>query len=167
MHTSILLLALSGLVATDTAAPKWQTNYPNAKKHGAELGKPLAVFLGSGNEGWQKLTREGTLSEEARNVLANKYVCVHIDTATEKGRAWAEAFEMTSGLGIVISDHTGKQQAFRHEGDLEDSRLVQYLQRYGDPSYVARSTESNPGQERRSYFEPAPLQYSAPSYCPS
>jgi hypothetical protein len=167
MHTTILLLALSGFVSAETATPRWQTDYPNAKKRGAELNKPLAVFLGSGADGWQKLAREGTLSDEARNILANKYVCVHIDTGTEEGQAWARAFEISGGLGIVISDHTGRQQAFRHEGDLDDPRLLQYLERYGDPSYVVRSTESNPGEQRGAYAEPPPMLYPAPSYCPS
>src|SRR6266446_5787215 len=103
MHTSVLLLALSGFFSAAPSGPAWQSDYKAAKRLGAEVNKPLAVFLGSGSAGWQRVDRDGGLSESARQILADNYVCVHIDTATAKGKAWAGAFEMSGGLGVVIS----------------------------------------------------------------
>jgi len=169
MYTSILAFALAGFFppANSIATPTWLTDYSAAKSLGAKESKPLAVFLGSGSEGWNKLSREGSLSAIAKSVLAEKYICVHIDTGTQKGKSLADAFEIRGGLGIIVSDRTGQVQAFRHEGDLVDSNLIQYLQKYGDPTYVARATESNPG-ERVSNYSPgyslAPASY---SNCPT
>jgi hypothetical protein len=155
MYTSIIAFALAGLVPTpvSAAAPSWLSDYSEARALGTKEHKPLAVFLGSGKDGWSKLSREGGLSSEAKRLLAEKYICVYINTATETGKAMAAAFDISAGLGIVVSDRAGQAQAYRHEGDLVDADLVRYLQRYGDPAYVARATESNPG-ERISNYSP-------------
>ncbi len=171
MYTSMLVLALSGFApaADASAGVTWHSDYGAAKKQAASANKPLAVFLGAGADGWRKMSREGALPEEARQLLASQYVCVHIDTATEKGKRLAAEFEMPEGLGIVISDRTGELQAFYHEGDFANADLVRYLKRYGDPTYVVRATESNPGKHGRGGHHAAPV-YShsyAPSYCPS
>jgi hypothetical protein len=162
MFTS-LLIVLSGLVAPveKTEAPAWLTDYSKASQLVARANKPLAVFLGSKAD---KLSRDGQLSSEAKKILADRYVCLHIDTTTVEGKALAGSFDMPSGLGIVISDRAGKNQAFRHEGDLEGATLVRYLSRYSDVGQTVRTTESNP-DERVSYYPPS----SAPaaSYCPS
>jgi hypothetical protein len=165
MHTSIWLLALSGFVSAAPAGLPWQSDYQAAKRLGAEVNKPLAVFLGSGTNGWKQLAREGGLSATARKILSDSYVCVHIDTATDKGKAWAGAFEMSGGLGIVLSDLGGKNQAYRHEGDLADANLVESLQRYADGSYVARASEGDSDTGARLYTAP-PVQFGQ-SYCPT
>jgi hypothetical protein len=146
MYTSLLLLALSSVTPAADSAPAWQTDYAAAREIGAAKQKPLVVVLGAGAQGWKKLDRDGSLSAEAKQILAEKYICVHIDTATAKGKTLADQFEMEDGLGIVISDRSGKLQAFRHEGDLADNSLVNYLNRYGAPDYVVLATESNPGK---------------------
>src|SRR5262245_23387356 len=91
MYTSFLVLALSGLVAADTANPGWQNDYVAARSQAQREGKPLAVFLGSGESGWQKVGRD---SNEVKQVLANKYICVYVDSKTDEGKRLAEAFEM-------------------------------------------------------------------------
>jgi hypothetical protein len=163
MYTSILLVALSGLVAPGdaTESPSWLTDYNSASKQVVSAKKPLAVFLGSKAD---TLSRDGQLSSDAKRILADNYVCLHIDPATAQGKSLASAFELPSGLGIVISDRSGKVQAFRHEGDLANADLVRYLTRYSDPNYVVRTTESNPG-ERVSYYPPSQAPVS--SYCPT
>jgi hypothetical protein len=177
MYTSTLLLALSGVlpVADVAQAPVWQKDYGTASKLGTRAKKPLAVFLGSGANGWQRIARDGDLSSEVKQLLADQYICVHIDTSTSAGKSLAGSFEMTGGLGIVISDRSGKVQAFRHEGDLADSDLVRYLQRYSDSRHVVRITETNPseresyywpGEVSPSYYAPAPSYY-VPSYYPT
>ncbi len=165
MYTSILAFALTGLSvpAESATVGSWSQDYDSARKQAIGEKKPLAVFLAPGKDGWDKIGRDGGLSMEAQSVLARQYTCVHVDTSTSAGKALAEAFEIPTGLGIVISDRTGDIQAFRHEGDLANQDLVRYLERYSDPTRVARTTESNPGRE------PAPIVYpsAAPSFYPS
>jgi hypothetical protein len=145
MHTSILMAALSGFaLAADPEGPSWLTDYATATRQGANSKKPLAVFLGSGVDGWKKMSQEGALPVEAKRVLNANFICVHIDTSTAKGKSLARAFDIPEGLGIVISDRSAQLQAFRHEGDLTNAALVRYLKRYGDPSHVVHYTESNP-----------------------
>jgi hypothetical protein len=151
MYTSILVLAFSGFVSSaNPDTPAWLNDYYTAVQQGAAQKKPVAVFLASGANGWKKLGNEGSLSREAQRLLASQYVCVHVDTATLEGKRLARAFDIPGGLGIVISDRTGQLQAFSHEGDLIDAKMVRYLQRYGDPQYVVSTTETNPsGQPER------------------
>ncbi len=163
MYTSILLVALTGLSAPAEGAKvaSWSQDYTSARKQAIGEKKPLAVFLAPGKGAWDKIGRDGGVSADANSVLASQYVCVHVDTSTSAGKALAEAFEIPTGVGIVISDRTGDIQAFRHEGDLANRDLVRYLERYSDPTRVARTTESNPGHEHA-----APV-YSQQGYCPS
>lgn len=164
MYTSILVFALSGLAPSADAggSPSWLTDYSAAGKQSASEKKPLVVFFGSGKAGYDKLSSEGKLPVAAAAILESKYVCLHIDTSTEHGKRLAELFEVSEGVGVVISDRTGEVQAFRHEGSLANADLVRYLQRDSDPNWVVRTTESNPGNERVSYYGPA---YSpAPAY---
>jgi hypothetical protein len=151
MYTSILMVALSGFAPSATAAdaPIWLTDYRTALKQGASKNKPVAVVLAPGANGWRKLANEGDLSNTAREILESQYVCVHINTATTEGMRLAKGFDLPSGLGIVISDRTASLQAFYHEGDLTDEKMVRYLQRYGDPQYTVTTTETNPSERRR------------------
>lgn len=152
MYASMMLFTLT--LAAPTDSPNWSTEYSAARQQGESAGKPLAIFIGSGARGWEKISRNGLVAE-TNELLAANYVCVYIDTATEKGKSLATAFDIPDGLGIVISDRTGKLQAFYHAGDLAREDLDRYLRRFADPRLVVRSTESNPGNERRSYYGPA------------
>src|SRR6187399_1168127 len=98
MYTSLMVLALSGAMAAD-AQPTWLTDYSAASKQCAVTKKPMAVFLGSGTKGYDKLAREGSLQAEVSQSLADTYVCVYIDTSSEAGMKLAQAFEMSSGKG--------------------------------------------------------------------
>jgi hypothetical protein len=172
MYTSILLVALSVTPAADVAAPSWSTDYGMASKQSATAKKPLAVVLGAGEEGYEKLDREGKLTTEAKGLLASKYVCVYVNTDTPEGRRLAKAFEMSNGRGLIISDRSGDVQAFRHEGDLKSGDLVRYLERYSNPEREVRTTEGTTSQ-RSSSYEPsaptgsAPLSHFNSSYRPS
>jgi hypothetical protein len=169
MHTSIIVLAFSGFAPTaEVDRLTWLNDYYAAVEQGAERNRPVAVFLASGQNGWKKVAR-GNLSSEAQRVLASQYVCVHVDTATPEGRRLARAFEIPSGLGIVISDRTGQLQAFSHEGDLSDAKMVRYLRRYGDPWYVVSTTETNPSGHVEGIYgwdSYAPPAYAPPAYAP-
>jgi hypothetical protein len=163
MYTSFLLVALSGLVAPadTTASPAWLTDYSKASQIVARANKPLAVFLGAQAD---KVSSEGQLSPEAKQFLADNYVCLHIDPATAQGKQLASAFEMPGGIGIVISDRKGKVQAFRHEGSLDNTSLVRQLVYYADPQVVVRATESNSGNRVSSY---PPSEAPAAGSCPT
>jgi hypothetical protein len=169
MYTSTLLLALAGTVPTTevVGGPSWTTDYGAAREQSAREAKPLVVVLGAGRTGCQDLTNDGGLGSEAREILANSYICVHVNTATPDGKRLAREFAMPSGQGIVISDRTGDYQAFWHEGDLANADLVRYLTRYSDPQYVAYTTATNPSQEQTSYYPQAANSTTVqPSYYP-
>ncbi len=127
MHTSVLWLAIAMAAPSAEKSPEWQASYGLAQKQGQTISKPLAVFLAPGKEGWKQLSSEGKLSKEALEQLADGYVCVHLDTTTAEGKKWAKAFEMTSGLGLVLSNRSGEDQAFRHEGSLDGGVLTSTL----------------------------------------
>ena len=170
MHTSVVWLALAGLAPQAEATPTWRNDYFQARQKGAAQKKPLAVFLAPGQGGWKKLSAEGGLGDGAKKVLADRYVCVHIDTTTEQGRKLAKDFEIDGGVGLVISDRTGKFQAFRHEGTLPGADLRAYLERYADPDRVATTTETHTSSRTSSYpstsgtYAPAFQGWSQPSY---
>ena len=152
MYTSILLVALTGIApATEgSKAPKWGLDYTVAGNEAVQAKKPLLVILAPGQGSYDKMGRDGGLSAAAKALLADKYVCVHVDTTTSKGKNLARAFEFTGDTGIAISDVTGNKLAFYHEGDLANADLERYLARYSDPNRVVEFTESNPGHRRGS-----------------
>src|SRR5262249_46628884 len=126
MFTSVTMVALSGfLAAAPATGPNWEKDYPSARQQGKSERKPLAVFVGSGREGYQGVARDGKLTREVRQLLSRNYVCVYVDTGKEANQRWARAFRMENG--IVLSDRTGDLQAFRHEGSLASEDLKRYL----------------------------------------
>lgn len=152
MFTSVMYFALAGFGASlEAETPAWQTDYRQARQQAAAEQKPLVVVIGSGETGWQKLAREG-FAANIKQLLNEQYRCVYINAATEEGQQLARAFEMSSGLGIIISDRSGVLQAFRHEGDLRNEALTAYLQRFADPQLVVQTTVTNPGDEHTSYY---------------
>ena len=166
MYTSLVLFALSGFSspAEMTASPSWLMDYSLAREQGKNDKKPVAVFVGSGKEGWDKLVRNGSLAKEQNKLLAASYVCLYLDIATEEGKRVAGLFKLENGPGLVISDHSGQYMAFHHAGDLAAPDLTKYLSRYSDPERAVRTTETNPSSEVRSYYAPPPTGYqSAPT----
>src|SRR4051794_33947192 len=99
MHTSITVFALLSLLPL----PGWQTDYGTARQQAQKAGKPLAVVFGSGKAGYDKVAREG-LNAATRRVLSDEYVCCYVDVSTKGGQQLAAAFEITKGVGIVVSD---------------------------------------------------------------
>jgi hypothetical protein len=168
MYTSILLFALSAAPAADLSTPTWSTDYYAANNQSAKAMKPMAVVLGSGEAGYEKLARDGKLTDEAKGLLATKYVCVYVDTETQEGKRLAKAFNMPNGQGLVISDRTGDVQAFRHEGELGNADLVRNLERFADVERPVVRTETTATQ-RSSFYEPATAApaYARPAFYPS
>lgn len=156
MHTSVLLIALSGFSAPTYVeeAPVWHTDYSEARKQCQSEKKPLAVFINSGKDGWHKLAKDGELGKQIEKTLATSYVCLYVNSATDAGKRLASALGLES-RGIVISDSSCKLMAFYHEGDLANPDMARYLNRFADPDRVVQYTESNPAPVYRSYYPPA------------
>jgi hypothetical protein len=171
MYTSIVLVALTGSVtpsALSAGAVPWQSDYEAAYRQGGRDRKPLAVVFGNGTNGWESVSKEGRYSQEIHDLLEAHYVCVYIDTDKSAGRRLAGVFEMEEATGLVISDHTGEYQAFRHEGELTNDDLERQLRKYANPDRVVRRTETTVRIETRFYpppqtYIPAPLQTYAPA----
>jgi hypothetical protein len=162
MYVSLVWLAVSGWSVGAADELRWQSDYAAVLKQAASERKPVAVFFASGASGWEKLGRDGGLQREAKRVLAERYVCLYVNLATAPGRRLTEAFKMPGGFGIVLSDRSGKVQAFRHEGDLGNRDLLAYLEQYADPNRTARSTQTNP-TTYSSFYGPGATAAAGPS----
>jgi hypothetical protein len=165
MFTSLVWVALAGTSGTTgmlPTVPAWQSDYQAAKKRSADEKKPLAVLLGSGAADWDTLSRDGSKIDPAIvELLQDRYVPVYIDVTTEKGQKLADAFEMKQG--VILSDRSGENQAFRHEGVLASADLERNLRRFAEPDRAVTQTETLYRTEIRNY--PATAAY--PSYAPS
>jgi len=167
MFTSAVLVALSSILSPGELIPErptWLNDYGAASKRGIAEQKPLAVFIGTGEAGWERISKEGELGKEAKQLLEAHYVCVYVDVNKQAGRALAAEFAISDGMGLVISDRGGKLQAFRHDGTLKPSELDRTLRRYADPDRVATTTETREDLGPR-IVQPvyAPVRYYAPA----
>jgi hypothetical protein len=151
MNTSILTVVLTGaLLAGQNGNQTWQNDYSKAQQQASAQRKPLAVVFGSGPDGWTKVVREAP-NAEVKKLLTEKYVCVYIDTASPAGQKLAQQFDITTGIGLVISDHSGTSQAFWHQGDVTNESMASYLKKYADPSISIQRTETA-NSLRTSYY---------------
>ncbi len=136
MYAPALLLALTQVVSALSPSPQWTNDYRQALKQGEALGKPLAVFIGSGTAGWNAASTHGELDNEARRLLNTKYVCLYIDASTPEGKKVADSFEARNLPTLVISDRSRAYQAYRQTGSLSPSQLTSVLQRYSGAAEV-------------------------------
>jgi hypothetical protein len=164
MTNSLVLFALSGaLAAATTETPAWHTDYGRARQLGRATGRPLVVVVGSGQEGWGQLSKDGKLGQEVNRLLAANYVCVYVNAAETKGQTLAAALEIT-GPGLVISDRSGEVQALHHQGSLPETTLAEQLRRHADPTRVVQHTESNAAQRVSRYYSPG---QPSPTFAPA
>ncbi|MGL6072687.1 MAG: hypothetical protein ACRC8S_00870 [Fimbriiglobus sp.] len=150
---SLAMSAAVGFLAAAIPTPDFAPSYAKALSRASQEQKPVAVFIGQGNEGLQKLVTAGELSTEAAKALKTQYVCVYVDSTTEAGKELAGSFQMNEGL--VISDKTGQLQALRHEGFLPAASLSQYTISYAQPT--APVTQTVYGQRIINGFENRPI----------
>ena len=144
MFTSLTMMVVLGLgPEIGSHSLRWEHDYRQARSAAVSASKPLAVFVGAGAEGWRKVVHDCCLDADSQKTLAEKYVVVYVNQDTDAGRRIAESFQLSGKDGLVISDRSGKVQAFRHEGDITASDLSQRLTRYADPAFVATTTESS------------------------
>jgi hypothetical protein len=163
MHTAILTAALIALAPAAPASASWESSYTHAQRHAAAQKKPLVVVFGSGGNGWTNVVSSGTPAREVNKLLAEKYVCLYVDTNSAAGQKLAQDFEIADGVGMVISDRSGESQAFWHNGDMTNGNLEHYLTKYANPDVVVGRTETY-NTQRTSYYPQAPAYQSVPAY---
>jgi hypothetical protein len=173
MNTSILTVVLtSALLAGQNGTPTWQNDYSQARQQGVAQKKPLLVVFGSGANGWAKVVRE-TPNADLTKLMAEKYICVYIDTATPDGKQLAQEFGVAGNVGFVISDRACTSQAFWHQGDMANLSVAAYLAKYADPNVSVRGTETISTGTRTSFYpSSSEVNWEAgvmggSSYCPS
>jgi hypothetical protein len=147
MHTFFLTVAL--IVATPPAS--WESSYSQGQQQATTQKKPLVVVFGPGPEGWTKVVKAEAPAQEVTKLLAEKYVCVYVDTNSPQGQKLAQDFAVSGGVGLVISNRNGSSQAFWHQGDLSNHHMIHYLAKYADPAVVVSQTETAYTQ-RTSYY---------------
>ncbi len=141
MFTSTLTFALAGaLLAGQSPSPAWESSYAQAQQRSASMQKPMAVFVGSGANGWSQIVRDEAPSAQVGQLLGEKYLCVYIDMTTPKGMKLAREFGMENTPGLVLSNVTGDSQAFWHAGKMTNKGLARYLQKYADPKVTLNGT---------------------------
>ena len=129
MWTTSCLFALL-VSGTLNPSPSWHHDYGQALSRAQAAKKPVAVFVGSGAEGWKTVCHDGELSLEVRRLLANHYVCVYVDANHSAQASVARSFEAGRSPLVVLSSHNGTYQAYRHSGKLANASLAQALQRH-------------------------------------
>ena len=180
MHTSLILVALLGPAETlgnQQQTLTWQDSYSTARQMGRRERKPLAVFIGTGSTGWKKVAEAGQLSEKAKKVLEEGYICLYVDRTQPGGDRMAESFEVPSGPGLVLSSRDGEGQAFFHHGRLSADNLEARLAKYVGAEAITHtemlvdqriSFAYNPkssGSPAQSYYNAPPMQtYANPSF---
>jgi hypothetical protein len=158
MSSSLVLFALAGMFTPAISEePQWY-RYGDALRRSEQENKPVAVFIGTGKKGWEKISENGKFNRSIEKQLTKGYVCVYVDAKEES--KLASAFEM-DGPGLVISSAGGRLQAFRHEGHLANDDLENHLARFADPERVVRQTEDT-AAPRMSYYQAPPQAYQQP-----
>src|SRR5882762_7253463 len=121
---SVLLFAVPGAGFANSLA--WENSYSAAQETAATKQKPLAIVFGQGPDGWGQVGG-GELSFDAGRILSDRYVCCYVDTSTPSGQQLARQFDINGSVGLVLSDHTARLQAFWHQGALSADALTGYL----------------------------------------
>lgn len=140
-YMAVVALATGISTANLSPTPKWLDDYGQAQERVAVVKKPMAVFVGIGKDGWGSIVRDGGVDPAMKKLLAEKFVCVYVDTETSYGKTLAAKFEVAS-RGLIISDRQGTAQAYSLSGTLTKTELEQTLEKYSDSKADIKSTET-------------------------
>jgi hypothetical protein len=156
MFTSVAIVALWGALAPQVSrlTLSAQTDYREAKSLALRQQKPLAVFVGKGENAWKAVIKDGP-DAEARTLLSQRFVLVYIDQATEYGQTMAGSLNLAGAGGFVISSRGGEFMAYRHEGTISAADLTRMLNHYGAADHVVKTTETNAVTKPSVYVAPA------------
>jgi hypothetical protein len=129
MFTIACLLAMQ-VVGLPSVPPNWNYDYELALQRAGAANKPVAVFIGTGKDGWKAICEEGDLGQEARRLLAEHYVCVYVDASRAAQKELVQSFEADRSPLVVLSTRDRAYQAYRHSGALGNASLAKALRRY-------------------------------------
>jgi hypothetical protein len=129
MYTMSYWIALTFLIPADPT-PTWNRDYYLAMNRAAAAKKPVAVFIGSGKEGWKTVADEGDLSRQVHRLLMDHYVCVYLDASQTQAKDLVRSFEAGARPLVVLSNHDLIHEAYRHPGTLANASLAQALERH-------------------------------------
>jgi predicted transcriptional regulator len=142
MFATLMALALSqGVAAKPGAAPVWNTDYRQARALAIKEQKPMAVVIGQGESGWDKLFSDSDFATTVSAEQRNAYVWVYLDLSQDAGKKMAANFELTKGPALVLSDRGGNLQAYRRAGAIEASAIRKVLNTYAEANRVIKNTE--------------------------
>jgi hypothetical protein len=127
--TITFLLALES-VASPSVPPRWNHDYDRAHRQARVAKKPLAVFIGSGKDGWKAVCADGDLGPEVRRLLAHEYVCVYVDAGRAADKELVRSFKAGQSPVLVLSTRDRTYQAYRHEGAQANADLALALRRH-------------------------------------
>lgn len=141
MYTIMAVVALSSGLTTGNLSgkPDWNADYSHALTQVANFKKPLAVFVGSGKDGWAKVLQDGTIKPQASKLLAHQFICLYVDTDTATGKALAAQFQVAT-RGLIISDRTGTTQAYSLSGAMSSDELTTTLTNYAQKDRAVEKT---------------------------
>jgi len=136
--TTFAAVVLSAALAEAPSVPAWESSYARASETAVAQRKPLAVFIGHGEGGYNRLVG-GNMPTEAGRLLAANYVALYVNTDTADGKRLATAFGVEEGL--VISSRCGNLQALKHGGAVPATDLAGYLTRYASADVAVTTTQ--------------------------
>jgi len=125
--TFLLALESAGL---PSVPPGWNHDYDRALRQASTAKKPLAVFIGTGKDGWKAVSAEGELGPEVHRLLADEYVCLYVDAGRAVHKELAQSFEAGKTPLLVLSTRNRTYQAYRHEGAQANANLAVALKRH-------------------------------------
>jgi hypothetical protein len=125
--TFLLALEVVGLPAVPSG---WNNDYTSALQQARTAKKPLAVFVGTGKEGWKAVAAEGDLGADVCRVLAEEYVCLYVDAGRAAHKELVQSFEADRSPLLVLSTRDRTYQAYRHAGAQTNGDLAQALRRH-------------------------------------
>jgi hypothetical protein len=172
MFTSLALAALWGALVPQVTRLSLipEQDYRQARVIATREQKPLAIFVGKGENAWRSVVR-GAPEAEARALLAQRFVLVYVDQATEYGQAVSASLNLVGKSGLVISSRGGDLMAYRHEGEIAAPDLTRTLGYYGLDGLIVTTTETNAAAPAPApvYVAPAVYQnsYANPFACPT
>ena len=109
--------------------PMWMKDYATALKCSRDQHKPLAIFIGCGEDGWRKIVRGGQVGKEIEHILSKEFVCVYLDADTPAGKKMATALKVSDDMGLVLGDRNGEYIEHRHVGSMSEDKLSNCLSR--------------------------------------
>jgi len=109
--------------------PMWMKDYATGLKCSRQQHKPLAIFVGCGEDGWRKVVRGGKPGAKVESMLGKEFVCVYLDAETPAGKRMAAALKVSDDMGLVLGDRTGTYIDHRHAGSMSEGELSDCLSR--------------------------------------